>query len=285
MGLTLASARSADADTVVLDASRDNTLCEDGAGSLSNGAGEYLFAGVTDQPSMRRALIAFDIAGQIPPGSLIQSVTLRLNMSRTISGMERVTLYRVQADWGEGTSDAGGQEGRCASATPGDATWVHTFFDTDTWGTVGGDIAITPSASQDVGNLGPYAWGSTPEMVADVQAWLDNPGMNFGWAILGNELQTGSAKRFDSRQNASLNVRPSLTVDFLPGMSTINVYESSDPAMIVLPGNIVGSADVSPFDYATASPAAMLFYQMDDGSGSPDVIRVVKGGMGMLFHF
>ena len=39
-----------------------------------------------------------------------------------------VTLHQMPVDWGEGTSDAGG----CASAREGDATWIHSFFDSKT---------------------------------------------------------------------------------------------------------------------------------------------------------
>ena len=52
-------------------ASQDNSLYEDSQGVLSNGAGDYLFAGRTKQSagrSLRRALVQFDIAGAVPPG-------------------------------------------------------------------------------------------------------------------------------------------------------------------------------------------------------------------------
>ena len=74
-------AASAEADVVVLDAARDNTLYEDATGGRSNGAGQYMFTGNTDDPRIRRALIAFDVAGQIPAGSVINSVELRLHCS------------------------------------------------------------------------------------------------------------------------------------------------------------------------------------------------------------
>ena len=48
------------ADTAVLSPVRDNTLYEDSAGSFSNGAGDYLFAGSTARGSIRRALLAFE---------------------------------------------------------------------------------------------------------------------------------------------------------------------------------------------------------------------------------
>jgi hypothetical protein len=47
--------------TVVLTADKDNTLYESPTGSLSNGAGSYLFGGVTGQPGIRRTLVHFNV--------------------------------------------------------------------------------------------------------------------------------------------------------------------------------------------------------------------------------
>ncbi|MDX1388559.1 MAG: hypothetical protein R3344_05190, partial [Acidobacteriota bacterium] len=96
----------------------------------------------------------------------------------------------------------------------GDATWIHTFWDTSFWAAAGGDFVAGASASTTVDQNGPYTWGSTAGMVADVQSWLDNPGNNFGWIVLGDESTAPlpSAKRFDSRENAA--TAPVLTVNF-----------------------------------------------------------------------
>lgn len=205
---------------VMINASKDNTLVEDSTGSLSNGIGPYFFAGRVGLQAnglIRRGLLAFDVAGTIPSGATIQSVTLTLNMSQTSSGAQTVGLYRAVADWGEGTSNAGGGGG--APATPGDATWLHAFFDSVFWSNVGGDFSTAPSASQSVTGIGSYTWGSTPEMVSDVQQWLDNPSTNFGWVIVGNEDTVQTVKRFDSRDNVSPAVRPRLDVTYQPVVS------------------------------------------------------------------
>lgn len=204
------------ADEVTLLASKDNTLYENLSGDLSNGAGHFLFAGKTNIPEIRRALIAFDVASAIPAGSTITSVTLRLNMSLTIVEDVPVSLHRASVDWGEGTSKAAGFEGMGAASTSGDATWVHTFFNTSFWTQQGGDFDSMPSATIIVVQAGPYTWGSTPAMVADVQSWLDAPAGNFGWAIIADESRFPTAKRFDSRQNPNASVRPALRVVFTP---------------------------------------------------------------------
>lgn len=197
---------------ITLDAAKDNTLYEDATGSLSNGVGPSLFTGNTVSNGVRRGLIAFDIAGAIPAGAIVTDVQLSLTMNMSIAGPQDVSIHRLSADWGEGTSDAGNPGGGGASATTGDATWLHTFFDTDFWTTPGGDFNATPSATQSVDGAGAYAWGSTPEMVADVQSWLDDPAGNYGWIVIGNESATATAKRFGSRESAEA---PQLTITFI----------------------------------------------------------------------
>src|SRR5207249_114044 len=105
-------------------------------------------------------------------------------------------------------------EGDVAQATPNDATWRHRFFDTIFWTTEGGDFSATVSASQSVGAVGMYMW-SSPQMIGDVQSWLNNPTTNFGWLVLGDESDTLTAKRFDTRESAS---PPVLTIQYTPGV-------------------------------------------------------------------
>jgi hypothetical protein len=207
---------SARANVINITPSKDNTLYEyDPAdGDTSNGLGNHFFAGLTAMSEIRRGVVAFDIAGHLPAGSTIIAVSLSLNMSRTALDTARtVELHRLLADWGEGTSVAPGEEGDGAPATTNDATWRHRFFDTVFWTNEGGDFSATVSASQSVGPVGSYMW-SSPQMIADVQSWLDNPASNFGWLVLGDESTNLTAKRFDTRESAS---PPVLTIQFIPG--------------------------------------------------------------------
>ena len=162
---------------------------------------------------LRRGVLAFDLAGIIPVGSTIIAVSLTMNMSMTPAGALTVELHKLLADWGEGTSHAPMGEGDGAPATPNDATWRHRFFDSIFWTTEGGDFSATVSASQSVGGVGQYTWSSA-QMVADVQSWLDDPGSNFGWLVLGAETAIATAKRFDTRESAS---PPMLTIQYIPG--------------------------------------------------------------------
>lgn len=197
-------------DTIVLPALKDNSMFEEG--DLSNGAGLFLFVGKTNQGKLRRALIAFDIAGSIPDGSLIESVELTLHLSRTSSSSSPIYLHELMRDWGEGTSNAVSQEGKGIAATVGDATWLYTFYNTGTWSHPGGDYDTTILATTDVNSFGDYIWGSSGGMVDNVQTWLDDPDENFGWILIGRENETHDAKRFDSRELEYEPFRPRLKV-------------------------------------------------------------------------
>src|SRR5437763_2963615 len=212
VSLSYTGFESASANIVNIMPSKDNTLYEydPAEGDHSNGAGFHFFAGENAMGEIRRGVLAFDIAGTIPPGSTITAISLSMNMSMTPVGAVTVELHKLLADWGEGTSHAPMGEGDGAPATPNDATWRHRFFDSVFWTTQGGDFSATVSASQSVAGIGQYTWSST-QMVADVQLWLDNPATNFGWLVLGDESTSGTAKRFDTRE--SINP-PVLTIHY-----------------------------------------------------------------------
>src|SRR6266498_4208001 len=140
------------AATVQVPGIKDNTLYQPATGGTtnSNGAGEHLFAGRTDDGYIRRAVIAFNLTNAIPSGSTITAVTLTLYMSRTRDTADNVTIYRALANWGEGASNASQEEGRGTQALPGDATWYHRFYPTSLWATAGGDFRPTASATVSV---------------------------------------------------------------------------------------------------------------------------------------
>jgi hypothetical protein len=211
--LSAASATAGMLETVEVSPSKDNTLYESPDGSLSNGAGSRMFAGVTAQPNIRRGLVAFDVATHVPPGATIANVTLTLEQVMTIAGDTTVSLHRAEQDWGEGASTAAGQQGAGGVSATGDATWLHTSYDTDFWTTPGGEFVASPSASQVVGGFGSFSWSSAG-MIADVQAWLDDPASDFGWVIVGDESTAVTAKTFSTRESDTNP--PVLLIEFEP---------------------------------------------------------------------
>jgi hypothetical protein len=215
------------ADVITIQAEKDNTLYENVAGSVSNGSGSSFFVGKNAGGVIRRGLVAFNVVSHIPPGSKINGVLLTLHMSRTTSGPETVSLHRVDNDWGEGSSFAPGGGGGGGVATFGDATWLHTFYNTDLWTASGGDFDPFSSATADVNEVGFYTWGSTARMVGDVQAWIDNPASDFGWILVGNEFPADrTSKRFDARENLTWSFRPTLTIHFTPAIGCTEPLQS-----------------------------------------------------------
>jgi spore coat protein A len=217
LALGLLATGLAEATVVTLPAARDNTLYENATGAVSNGGGESMFTGRTRDGFMRRAVVAFDVAAAIPAGSTINSVTLQLTVTRVATNTLRATtLHRLTADWGEGASNAGQNEGEGAAAATGDATWLHRFYATSFWTLPGGDFDPTARATALVSGNGTYAWTSAA-LVADVQSWLDAPAGNFGWLVRGEEGVTETAKRLASRENGTVGSRPALVVDYTLG--------------------------------------------------------------------
>ena len=73
--MLLAWQGQASAATALFAPSKDNTLYESATGDLSNGAGDLLFAGRTNPTTdiIQRAVLAFDVAGQVPLGTVIRA--------------------------------------------------------------------------------------------------------------------------------------------------------------------------------------------------------------------
>ena len=207
----------AGAITATVGAAQDNTLYENLEGGLSNGAGQHFFAGRTGQQGggmILRGLIRFDVAGHVPPGSIVNRVQLRLNASSPKARSGMIALHPVQSPWGEGMSMAPNGEGKGGPPTAGDATWIHTHFDQAFWVNPGGDFDQEASASLVVSGNGPQMIEGTLAMVTDVQGWLDNPESNYGWLIRQADEANAQAIRFDSRHHNEPGVRPSLIIEY-----------------------------------------------------------------------
>ena len=235
--------------TVTVTASKDNTLYETTSGDLSNGKGMSLFVGKTGRGEARRALIQFDLVESIPAGATIVTATIELLLDRTSSGESNGSVHRVTADWGEGESDAEAEEGGGASAASGDATWIHRFFDAETWGSQGGDFIADPSAEAVLGGFGAVSFGTTEGLVADIQSWVDDPSSNFGWIIIGDESHGQTAKRFVSAQGEDPGQRPRLVIGFSAG------EPQAAPEQTATPPDAQTPATVSPVPTPTPAPA------------------------------
>lgn len=225
--------------TVTLTPSKDNTIIQWSPAGLppnlllANGQGD-LYVGRTNQDgqeaatiSIRRGLVHFDLTTAVPSGMKIVAATLTLRDVRGRNGDPIVRLHRVLSDWGEGGSFFEGGQG--SPAQESDVTWLHTFYNAATpsasltWNTVGGDFEPAASAesivTDDLGEGQLSSW-SGAGLVADLEAWLETPAMNFGWMLLGDELHGQTVKRFNSGESSeSPSVPPQLAIEFSPLLS------------------------------------------------------------------
>jgi hypothetical protein len=244
----MAISTTALADSVAIASAKDNTLYEHFQGVFSNGSGRHCFAGLSGGGTIRRAALRFDVAGSVPAGATITSATLTLNLSRTTSGAQMQSLHRLTADWGEAGSIASGQEGGGGAALPGDATWIHGFYNTTPWANEGGDFNPAISASQTIDGLGSYSWTSA-QLAADVQDMLDNDATNFGWILIGVEIGADTAKRYDTKEEPTPSNHPRLTIEYtLPCVADLNGDMMVDTADL---GILIGR-------FGTAGPEADL---------------------------
>ncbi len=194
---------------LTIGASKDASIFADTPeGSISNGR---LFIGRNRTGSVRRGLIAFDLS-EIPTGSIVDSVELTMTVSDSHDSGFTISMHRMQADWGEGTTvGTGGGRGRAQPATPNEVTWLHRFFDTEFWSSPGGDFFATPSA---VSSAAVTTRWTGAGLQADVQDWVDNPGSNFGWILIGNEMRLQSVQVYFGSE--SFSGAPSLIVRYTP---------------------------------------------------------------------
>ncbi|MFO0831894.1 MAG: DNRLRE domain-containing protein [Phycisphaerales bacterium] len=236
VGVMILAGAAARADQTSAECVKDNTLYQSAASNpLSNGSGPGMFCGKSGGGIIHRALMKFDVASVVPAGSTINSVTLRLQCTQSPNGTLRTcTLYKLLADWGEGTSYASGGGGGGDVAAPGDATWFNRFQATATspaipWTTPGGDFSPISSASTQVGAYGtPVSWGPSSQMVADVQSWLDNPSTNFGWVLRGVETSSQTARKFGTREEITAAYHPKLSIDYTPPATCNDIDFNND---------------------------------------------------------
>jgi hypothetical protein len=202
------------AELVRIPAGRDATLIESPDGARANGAGDAVFAGRTNEAenALRRAVVFFDLAAQVPRQAIITDAKLVLYVGQGNPAAAEVAVHRLLASWTEGPSTATGGGG--APAVSGDVTWLDRSYDVEQWQFPGGDFVPAASATVTVGGPGFYAWQDSPLLRADVRQWQKAPNRNFGWVLVGDEWTSQSSKRIASRENATVDFRPVLIVEY-----------------------------------------------------------------------
>jgi hypothetical protein len=202
----LAAAGALSAATVTLAPLADTRISEQSP-DFNFGTDSELVIG-TQGPSAgttrNRGLLRFDLSGQVRPGSEITSVALTLTAAKVpLGGVDSVfEIRRVLREWG--TSNV---------------TWNSRLGTAATWSSAGAaapdDFSSTLSATQAVSGLDRYTFGSTTHLIADVQAWIDQPATNFGWIMLTqSEGVAKTARRFVSSEGGT--GAPALVIEYIP---------------------------------------------------------------------
>lgn len=212
---------NSNADTATLRPLADTSLHEV-APSNNMGGHTHVAAGSTAHAASRsRGLFHFNLQSSVPSNAVITSATLTLQVTGApfMGGSDSTFgLHRLLQSWGEGNKL--GNLG--AVAGPGEATWNARFAPSDLWTVPGGepgtDYVAQQSSSVFFGGVGSYTFGSTPDLVAEVQMWVNNPATNFGWILISeSEDVAQTARRLGSREDT--NNAPLLVVDFsMPGV-------------------------------------------------------------------
>ena len=269
LGLLLATLPIASAATVTIGADADTTIHESFPAN-NFGARATLQAGATTSASARtRALVSFNVAAAVPPGATILATRLTLTatdappVAQTTQPFE---IRRIVRPWTEGAQSAAAG----GPAAVNDATWSHRLYPNTVWAAAGTDLATGARAEVAVGNAGSYRIESTAALVADVQAWLDTPENNYGWAVLGkNEAVAPTARTFASRENAAL--APALEIEFTTetaglrvsslavagGQATLNWTGGRPPFQVCTRPNL-GSGTWSPVGVPVAGNTATV---------------------------
>lgn len=205
--LIVATLENGAAATANLTSVADTTL-QQGFPDYNFGIGATFTAGVRSKGGISRALQRFDIAGAVPAGATINSVSLTVTVTASNGPNSTFELHRLLASWGAGTgSDQGG-----SPALDGEATWNDRFATNTHWTVAGGAFSPTVSAAQTITSVGNYTFTSA-ELAADVQAWLNNPAHNFGWLLRSEQESTlATIRRFAGRTDIANP--PLLTIQY-----------------------------------------------------------------------
>ncbi len=241
-------AHSLFADTVSLTPVADTSIAEV-APSNNAGARSWLNIGDNMHLQRNRALIKFDIAGNIPAHARISSATLWLTVTGIPADGYAVgsfDLHRLLRTWGEGTNNPISSPGQGTPATVGEADWLSPLeLTTNVWAAPGGapvyDYAAAVTGSQIVYDTSaaynPYAFPDPASdqslMLADVQLWLDQPAANFGWILIcEDETVASTARRLGSREDPT--DAPLLDISYTPPITSAtragNLFQLGFPA-------------------------------------------------------
>ena len=179
----------------------------------NNGLLETLVAGALNAAAggaSRRILYKFDLTAQIPSNAIVTAASVNVTVVPNFPPSPQASTFdlrRLLEDW-----------------TESEATWnsrmvTPVIVPWETPGAIGAlDSVSTASSTIAVGTGSvqqTYTFASTTQLVADVQAWVANPGTNFGWLLISEgEAVLETARHFTCGRFSDTNVVPMLMVTF-----------------------------------------------------------------------
>lgn len=246
--MALGLAASTHAATVTLIPSADASMMEI-VPDNSMGAAEWIISGTTQNGPRMRALMKFDVAGELPAGAKIMGVSFTVGVIRQSGEAPAGAsfgFHRMLRSWGEGVNIPETQPGLGVPAATGDATWNGRFFPLAPWGEPGGaadvDYVSQPSSSVIVDTIGIFSVEGTFELISDIQLWLDEPALNHGWMLKSQSEETRfTARQFASREYSSPDVAPRLTIDYTPAPRLSVAFAGSNAVTISFAAEASGS--------------------------------------------
>lgn len=193
----------------------------------SNAAATVLKAsGAPPDADERQALIRFDdifgsAPGQIPPGAIVSSATLRLNVLDPITCPAAV--HRMQRPWG--------------------ATDTWNTFGEPPWNTSPGVQADDTEAAAEPDDVPPAmpAGPRTIDVTSSLRTWALDQAANFGWVL---SVTAPDVLAFDSSEAAAVSDRPKLTVVYTRPEPEVTPLDPPDGAAGI-PARPVLSASVT----------------------------------------
>lgn len=206
--------------TVSITTGADTSLYQDNPDG--NLGATTLLSGMNQKNSRSRALFSFDLSS-IPSDAIVTEANVTLAVTKKPDIDQHggpipsdFGLYRMLVSWGEGSGSA-------VTGSPakfGNATWSKRSYPLVEWdfpgGSAGVDYVDSSSSSTLVDDLGIYVFQNTQALVDDVNAWLSDPGTNFGFMMISsNEFTPGTARRFASKEQASAEFpAPTLSITY-----------------------------------------------------------------------
>jgi len=245
--LVLALPSSLHAQRIILRPVADTTLSE-AAPDFNFGAETNLTSGTSSTGQRNRALLKFDIAGNVPWNAVIQRVDLSVSVASVSQVQADYDLHRVLRDWREGAGYGGGVG---EPAESGEVTWRARFFPDLSWtspgGEAGSDFVEAATATVPVyQGLSEAQSDQFPSLIDDVQNWLTNASANFGWVFkCRDENILDTARAFGPSQVSDTGFE--LVVEYgTPRLPRLSLASIADTTLFeYAPDNNLGAATLA----------------------------------------